>query len=151
MGHLFSSESSWKPKTQPNSAYGRHRLWLEPISVFLFPWNPKVPVTHFLVNCVTGTFDFSRAFFQKLSRARPKFYGHFFRNCHGQIEKFTGILKNCCHGHFYVCHGHFCALISFFFIYSSHNKGDIWSLNCRELTIFSKTSTMPIKLNYPPD
>ena len=109
--------------------------------MFFFPVTPKMPVTQEFVNFVTGTFDFSRAFFQKLSRARPKFYGHFFRNCHGQIEKFTGILKNSCHGHFYVCHGHFCALISFFFIYSSHNKGDIWSLNCRELTIFSKKST----------
>ena len=108
---------------------------------FFSPWHPKVPVTHNFVNFVTGTFDFSRADFRKFSRARLKFHGHFFRNFHGQVGNFTGISKNSCHGHFYVCHGHFCALISFFLIYSSHNKVDIWSLTCRELTIFIKKST----------
>ena len=122
-------------------------------SVFFSPWHPKVPVTQNFVNFVTGTFDFSRADFRKLSRAGQNFHGHFFRNFHGQVGNFTGISKNSCHGHFYVCHGHFCALISFFLIYSSHNKVDIWSLTCRELTIFIKKSTYrayQVKLPPPP-
>ena len=70
-----------------------------------------------------------------------KIHGHFFRSFYGQVGKFTGTSKNSCHGQFNVCHGHSCALISNFLIYSSHNKGDIWSLTCREFTVFIKKST----------
>ena len=74
---------------------------------FFFPWNPKVPVTHFLVKCVTGTFDFSRAFFRIFSRARPQISRSFFPHFTGKLDNFTGFFKNSCHGHFNVCHGHF--------------------------------------------
>ena len=88
------------------------------------------PVTHVFLNFVMRIFDFSRAYYRKLSWARPKVPRSFF-------PKFSRASWKI-HGHFDVCHGHFCALISIFLIYSSRNKGDIWSLSCREFTIFSK-------------
>ena len=115
---------------------------LNPVFIF-FPVKPKSARDTKIRDFVTGNFDFSRADFRKLSRAGQNFHGHFFRNFHGQVGNFTGISKSSCHGHFYVCHGHFCALISIFLIYSSHNKGDIWTLTFRELTIFSKKKHVP--------
>ena len=121
-------------------------------AVFFFsPWHPKCPWHKNSWILSRALLIFHGHFFENCHGLGQNFYGHFFGNFHGQIGNFTGISKNSCHGHFYVCHGHFCALISFFFIYSSHNKVDIWSLTCRESTIFSKKKalTVPVKLNLP--
>ena len=59
-----------------------------------FPRQPKVPVTHLFWNFVTGTFDSSRAYSRKLSRASSKISRPFFLKVsrvnwkfHGQVEK----------------------------------------------------------------
>ena len=74
---------------------GLFTIYLDKTAVFFFsPWHTKVPVTHIFWNFVTGTFEFSRALFRKLSRARPKMSRAFFRKlsranlkCHGHFEK----------------------------------------------------------------
>ena len=71
------------------------RKWLTmPGAVFFFPWQPKVPLTHLFRNFDKGTFDFSRAYYRKLSRASSKISRSFFPKksraswkFHGQFEK----------------------------------------------------------------
>ena len=46
--------------------------------MFFFPCQPKVPVTQILWNFVSCTFDFSRAYYWKLSRERSKISRSFF-------------------------------------------------------------------------
>ena len=120
---------------------------------FFFPWHPKCPWHKNSWFLSRALLIFHGQIFENFHGLDQNFHGQFFRNFHGQVGNFTGISKNSCHGHFNVCHGHFCALISIFLIYSSHNKGDIWSLTCRELTIFSKKSAYrayQVKLRPPP-
>ena len=81
-----------------------------------------MPVTHLLWNFDTGTFDFSRAYYRRLSRARSKISRSFFPKLSRASWENSRAFKYSCHGHFNVCHGHFCALISYF---RSHKKGDI--------------------------
>ena len=106
--------------------------------------------------------------------------------CHGHFWLFTGILSKIFSGYlifvtgtfpkiftgnsensrafwkivvtstFRFVTGTFVLWLHFFFIDSSHNRGDIWSLTYRVLTIFSKQiikkgRAVPIKLNYPLD
>ena len=81
-------------------------------SVFIFPRDTPKCTWH-------NHFDFRHGHIIEHCHGQGrKFHGHFFQNFHWHVGKLTGISKNS-------CHGHFCALISFFLIYSSHNKGDI--------------------------
>ena len=124
-----------------NNKLIKHKIlkWTLYGQCFIFsPWHPKCPWHTYFWILSRALLTFHGHIIENCHGQGQKFHGHFFQNFHGQVGKFTGISKNSCHGHFDVCHGHFCALISNFLIYSSHNKGDIWSLVCREFTIFSK-------------
>ena len=74
--------------------FGQH--WRIPTwsSIFVFTVKPKMPVTQKFLDFVTVTFNLSRAFFRKLSPARPKFSRAFFPKfsraswkIHGHFEK----------------------------------------------------------------
>ena len=49
----------------------------------------------------------------------------------GELEKFTGILKNSCRGNFNACHGHFCPLTSKFWTSSliKHKTHTVWQVH----------------------
>ena len=89
---------------------------------FFSPWHTKVPVTHLLWNFDTGTFDFSRAYYRRLSRARSKISRSFFPKLSRASWKIHGLSNIVVTGTLTFVTGTFVLWSQNF---RSHNKGDI--------------------------
>ena len=112
-----------------------------------------MPVTPKFLIFVTGTFDFSRAHYRKLSRARPKFSRAFFPKFSRASWKISRALwKIVVTGTFRFVTGTFVLWSHFFFWFTALTTKVIFGVSLVASWLFSvkKARTMPIKLNYPP-